>query len=281
MNFFTWPLTQIVRVSGMIIPFDGKGVWRSVGSQWIDIDKESVIWQLTTLIKRPNSAFRYFASRRHVQGMWARGNIRFALFEVCALLLSSILWYVFPEFPFSFKSLLINILTFAVRDFLIIGWSFSFIVSLILNRFGLAMRSYRESRQDVERRFCFDAFCNGAVAFLTDFMLGYFVLHICERLFSSNRIIQLFLPNTLFLLTTIHFLYLFVGTVNVLPFIKRLRIFYFAIPPICLYVLSLIFGWKIAFWCIASHFLGANPSIHLHPTALSMSPINSITAVSS
>jgi hypothetical protein len=239
----------------MTIPFDGKGVWRSVGGPWSDIDKESVSWQLVTLLKRPQTAFRYFASRRHERGLWARGHLRFTLFEICAFVLSSALWYVFPEFRLSLKSLVMNVVTFAIRDFLIIGWSVSFFVSLALNRFGLAMRSYRESHQDVERRFCFDAFCNGMVAFLVDFMFGYFFLHILERLFPTNRVIQVFLPNTLFLGTTIHFLYLFVGTVNVLPFIKRLRIAYLAIPAICLYVLSLVFGWKVAFRCIASHFL--------------------------
>jgi hypothetical protein len=92
------------------------------------------------------------------------------------------------------------------------------------------------------------------VAFITDFMVGYFFLHILEAILPANRFVQLFLPNTLFLLTTIHFIFLFVGTLNVLPFIKRLRTVYFAIPSFCLYVLSLIFGWKVAFRCIASHF---------------------------
>jgi hypothetical protein len=55
----------------------------------------------------------------------------------------------------------------------------------------------------------------------------------------------------------IHFIYLFVRTLNVLPFIKRVRVVHFAIAPICIYILSLIFNWKLPMKCLAAHFLRA------------------------
>jgi hypothetical protein len=238
----------------MPLPFDGKGPWRPMIGQWSDVDKESVSWQFATLLQKPNTAFRYFSSRRHERGMWARGHIRFALFEAIAILLLSLLWYLFPEFHFSWHSIVANFFTFIVRDFFISGLALSFLVCTLLNRCGLAMRSYRESHQDVERRFVFDAFCNGVVAVIVDFMAGYFIVHIFERWFRANRIFQLLVPNTLFLGTFVHFIYLFVGTLNILPFIKRVPTLPFALPALGVYVLSLVFGWQLPFKCVASHF---------------------------
>jgi hypothetical protein len=37
---------------------------------------------------------------------------------------------------------------------------------------------------------------------------------------------------------SLHFIYLFVGTLNVLPFINRFKAVHFSIAPICAYVLS-------------------------------------------
>jgi hypothetical protein len=248
---------QFLGEFAMTLPFEvlGEGVFQSVGGPWVEVDKESVRWQFLTLFQRPNTAFRYFGSRRHELGIWSRGHFRFALFEASAMFAISLLWFVFPEFPFSLKSVLFTFFACFVRYFVFAGAAVSFVVCWLLNKFGLAVRSYRESHQDVEWRFCFDAFCNGTVAFMFDFLVGHFFVHIFELLFPEKWVVAFAIPNTLFLTMVIHFIYLFVRTLNVLPFIKTVRVLHFAIPPICIYIFSLIFNWKVPAKCLAAHFL--------------------------
>jgi hypothetical protein len=167
----------------------------------------------------------------------------------------SLVWYLFPEFKLSLKSLLFTLFVCFIRHFLMLGLIVSFLVCALLNKYGLAVRSYRESHQDVDWRFCFDAFCNGTVAFIFDFLIGHLIVHFGEIYCPQNWLFAFFLPNSLFLAMSLHFIYLFVGSLNVLPFIKRLRTVHFAIGPICAYVLSLICRWRVPVKCLSIHFL--------------------------
>lgn len=241
----------------MSLPFQGLGcgVFQSVGGSWMEADKESVRWQFFALFRRPTTTFRYFGSRRHEFGIWSRGHFRFALFEAFAMSAISLVWYLFPEFKLSLKSLLFTLFVCFIRHFLMLGLIVSFLVCALLNKYGLAVRSYRESHQDVDWRFCFDAFCNGTVAFIFDFLIGHLIVHFGEIYCPQNWLFAFFLPNSLFLAMSLHFIYLFVGSLNVLPFIKRLRTVHFAIGPICAYVLSLICRWRVPVKCLSIHFL--------------------------
>jgi hypothetical protein len=238
-------------------PFEGQGggLFQSVSGFWMEADKESVRWQFFALFRRPATAFRYFGSRRHELGIWSRGHFRFALFEASAMSAILLVWYLFPEFKLTLKSLLFTLFVCFIRHFLTLGVTVSLVVSALLNKFGLAVRSYRESHQDVDWRFCFDAFCNGTVAFIFDFLIGYLIVHIGEICWPQNWFFAFFLPNSLFLAASLHFIYLFVGTLNVLPFIKRLKTVHFAIAPICGYVLSLICRWRVPMKCLSLNFL--------------------------
>lgn len=167
----------------------------------------------------------------------------------------SLLWYVYPGFSWSVESVIRNFVTFVVLDFLIVDCGISSAAYFCLNKWGLEWRSYRESRQSVEWRFCLDAFCNGNVAIISDFMVGYFLVHALEVAFDRNWVTTILLPNTVLFGAVGHCLYIFVESLNVLPFIKRLNAMHFLMPVIVGYVISVIFGWKPAITWISTHFV--------------------------
>lgn len=234
-------------ISKMSLPINGygQGLYNSVSSRWNEYDKESSQWQFYKLLTSPEDVFRYIRSHRHECGYWARDNFKFAFREIILISCLLLVWYIFPGFHPSFKSIILNEIQFVAFDFIILGVLCASIFSTFLNKFGLANRSYRESRQDVEWRFCFDAFCNGYVAIIIDFLIGYPIIYLISLIFP-NYFFILFLPNTLLCIAVCHSLYLFVQTLNVLPFIKRLPFPLFFVPVILVYTLSLIFGWSIA-----------------------------------
>lgn len=242
-------------IGQMNTPFggSGRGVMQSFGS-WIDVDKESVLWQFSALIQKPRNAFKYFASRRHEKGLWPRGHFRFVIFEHVLLFALSLIYYVFPDFHFSGSSIFWNFMTFVILDFIVLDCLVSSVIYVYLNKWGLAERSYRESRQDVDWIFCLDAFCNGCAAMICDFMGGYVIIHTLELLFKDMSFFTVFLPNTLFFAGIWHSVYLFIETLNVLPFIKKLNYVYFVVPLICFYILSVILGWKLPHKWLALHY---------------------------
>lgn len=239
----------------MSLPINGygQGLYSSVSSKWNEYDKESSQWQFFKLLTSPEDVFRYIRSHRHECGFWARDNFNFAFLEIILITVLLLVWYIFPGFHLSLKLILLNEIQFVGFYFLIFGILSASIFSTFLNKFGLASRSYRESRQDVEWRFCFDAFCNGYVALIADFFFGYPIIYLVSLIFN-NYFFTLFLPNTLLCIAACHFLYLFVQTLNVLPFIKRLPTPIFFIPVIIIHLLSLVFGWPIARGCVLRNF---------------------------
>ncbi|OHT05411.1 hypothetical protein TRFO_26895 [Tritrichomonas foetus] len=239
----------------MSLPIDGygQGLYNSVSSRWNEYDKESAQWQFVKLLTKPSDVFRYIRSHRHESGLWARNNYKFAGLEVVFILILSFIWYVFPKFHFSIHILITNLFQYIVRDYVLFGALTATLFSMFLNKFGLAVRSYRESRQDVEWKFCFDAFCNGYVALIFDFFLGYPVIYLISLIFP-NWFFTLFLPNTLLCISACHFLYLFIQTLNVLPFIRRIPYVIFFVPVFFVYFLSLVFGWPMARMWILGNF---------------------------
>ena len=235
-------------------PFDGQssGMLRSLGA-WVDADKESIRWQFCALLQKPRVAFRYFGSRRHENGMWPRGHFRFVIFEHFIVFVLALFWYVYPDFPFSMRSLLWNLYSIFVIDFLALDCLFATVTYFCMNRWGMAVRPHRELRQDVEWRFCLDAFSNGYVAMICDFGIGYFFVHWLEVVIE-NWVTSVLLPNTLFFVALAHFLFLFVGTLNVLPFITKLNFLHFLVPTVCVYVMALVLGWRIPIKLVSTHF---------------------------
>ena len=238
----------------MNAPFEShpRGALRSLGT-WMDADKESIRWQFFALLQKPHVAFRYFGLRRHESGMWPRGHFKFVLFEHFLVFILMLFYYVYPEFPFSVRSVLWNFSTVFVRDFLLLDCAVATLTYFCMNRWGLAVRPHREFRQDVEWRSCLDAFSNGGVAMIWDFVIGYFFVHSLEVAFQS-WFTAVLLPNTVFFFAIAHFLYMFVGTLNVLPFITKLTFGHFLVPTVCGYVLSLIFSWRIPLKVMSLHF---------------------------
>ena len=230
----------------MSLPINGygQGLYNSFSSQWNDYDKESPQWQFFKLLTKPEDVFRYIRSHRHENGHWARDNLKFALLEMILIFVLSFVLLILPGFQFSAENIFIAILQLIGINFIIFGLLASFLFTKFLNKFGLASRSYRESRQDVEFRFCFDAFCNGYTAIIADFLVGYPIIYLIGLVFS-NSLFTLILPNTLLCFAGCHFLYLFIQTLNVLPFIKKLPYLLFWVPVILTYVLSMIFHWPI------------------------------------
>ena len=243
----------------MTLPIDGygQGLYNSVSSRWSEYDKESAQWQFYKILTHPDDLFRYIRSHRHECGFWARDNLKFSILEVIVLSALSFVWYIFPGFAFSLDVVVVSLLKFVIKDYILFGLATATLFSLFLNKFGLAIRSNRESRQDVEWRFCFDAFCNGYAALILDFFAGYPILYAIGMIFPST-FFELLIPNTLLMIAACHFLYLFIQTLNVLPFIRRLSYPVFFVPVVLVYLLSLVFGWPIARGWILYNFMNSS-----------------------
>jgi hypothetical protein len=124
-----------------------------------------------------------------------------------------------------------------------------------LNRWGLAIRTFRESRQDVELAFVFDAFCNAYVPYLVDFLFGYFFIHIFENVFKTYWIFSILLPNSIFIFTFLHSSWILIESLKVLPFVKRPNFAYVSATLGVIWLFSLVFRWRLARTLIGLHFV--------------------------
>lgn len=240
----------------MNVPLDGlkSGFMNVASTGWSEGDKNSAFWQFIILFAKPHSLFKHMRYHRHESGIWARGHFRFALFEIMFIAIFSLIWFIFPSYKLTLNNFCACLITFVGFDFIIVGIALATIFWWGLNKWGIASRSYRESRQDVEWKFCIDAYCNGYVAVIIDFLFGYPIFHILS-IAIPNYFFTYFVPNTLIVFAAAHFTFLFIESLNVLPFIKRRNFVLYMIPIVIIYVLSLAFQWPIAIGWINLHFL--------------------------
>jgi hypothetical protein len=221
-----------------------------------NVDSESAVWQLYNAYTNPSALHRFIVTHRHTKGRWSRDDHGFVLIETAAIACTAVIWYFLPLTTYSIKTLVRALLSFVCFDFYIIGTIFTTIIWFVLNRFWKAPNSFHTTEQDVEYRFCFDVFCNSFVSVLVDVNLGFILMQTLRKLIGG-WVVCVFLTNTFFTASMIHFVVLAVPNILILPFIKKFGIMSFIIPILVIYVISIIFSIDIGSIWMTFHF-GSN-----------------------
>ena len=231
-----------------------RGFYQRVQNKWIDSDKDSPIWQFVTLIVKPNSVFKHVVTHKHETGFWIRGNLKFLFTEIVLLMISIIFWFIFRVIPFSFNTFFRGMLSFLIIDFGIICSIVSTIFWKCLNKWRIVTHSYRESRQDVEWKYCADAFHNCMVAIIFDFIYCFPIVSVLSKLSKSSPLFSYFIPNSLLCISFCHGIYLMISSFNVLAFVKRMNPLYFIVPVLILFSIFFALRFDFVSYWISFHF---------------------------
>ena len=233
--------------------FNG-GIYQKVQDKWVDSDKDSPLWQFVTLIVKPNSVFKHIVTHKHETSLWPRGNIKFLLTELFFLILSIPIWFLFRLIPFNFQTFISGLFSYIIIDYGVIGSLISTVFWKCLNKWRIITHSYRESKQDVEWKYCADAFHNGMVAVIFDFVYLFPLLSLICKIHKSSVLLNYFLPNSLFCIAICHGIYLMISSLNVLAFIKRMNYMYFIAPVFMLFIILFTLRIDIVSFWISYHF---------------------------
>lgn len=210
-----------------------------------NLDFETALWEMFTLITAPRKAFRtfYYQSKNR----WARDDPSFFILQIILLISSSVVWS--GVYGHSFGEFLKMMLNMIIIDYFLFGISMATIFWAILNREYFKFKSAKHTK--VEWAYCFDIHCD---AFLIVWVLLYLVQFVLLPLIRLHKWISLLIGNTLYAIAFCHYFILTFYGYSQLPFLKNID--FILLPSllgVAVYVVSL-FGLNLTQIFSFDHF---------------------------
>lgn len=231
--------------------FEPESFFKSVFSLH-SMDKESAIWQFTSMYVKPAAVCRMITTHKHAKGRWSRDDPAFLLIEVGVLAAISLIWSILPMTPFSLGTIIRALSTFIIFDFFIIGGVLATIVWFCLNKWGKTKLTAHHIDEDIEWRYCFDVYCNSFIAIIVDINIGFVMVSILGMI-SNHWFFRVFLPDLVLLIGVVHFVVLAVPLILVIPYVNKFSIVPVVVPLLVMFLVAILFG-----------FEGGNRWMHFH-----------------
>lgn len=212
------------------------------------MDRESAVWQLSNMFWNPTAVYRLITTHKHTKGKWSRDDPAFLLSEICVVAMVGFFWYLSPFTSYAVGMLIRTTATFVGIDLIVIGLVVSLCLWVCLNRFCKKTFNARHVEEDIEWRYCFDVYANAFVAVIVDIDVCLLLVSLV-RAISDRWIFRVFLGNAMMFVGVVHFVFIAVPMIHILPFVTKHDLILFIAPIVVIFLSSLLFSIDAyAFW---------------------------------
>ncbi|KAI8333097.1 UNC-50-like protein [Chlamydoabsidia padenii] len=205
------------------------------------MDFEYALWQMGYLLIAPSRVYRNIYYHKQTKNQWARDDPAFLVLFAVLLSASAIAWGL--VYGLGLVGILRAVLFMICVDFLIVGALVATGCWFVTNRFLAQNAMSHATTQQVEWAYAFDIHCN---SFFPVFLILYVVQFFFMPLLQRTNWISLLVGNSMYLVSSLWYIYgTFLGY-NALPFLVHTELFLYPSALVLVLFLGSLFGFNIS-----------------------------------